>query len=161
MKKILPFALFALAGLLFTGCAAGEKIVGKNVQIDDITEFYWTYENINYNAHYQRYRFYVEDGKHMFYHVTRDRKDDYGPCSEEDTVKEGTFELSEEEWNRFFDLLTDGTVVNRKDSADSGDSGPWTYLYWKNDKGECQQYSFVSYERGREFETFCMELADR
>ncbi|MBQ1508181.1 MAG: hypothetical protein IIZ47_02045, partial [Erysipelotrichaceae bacterium] len=69
--------------------------------------------------------------------------------------------LSGEDWNRFFDLLTDGTVVNRKDSADSGDTGPWTYLYWKGDKGDCQQYSFVSYERGREFEAFCMELADR
>ena len=37
-------------------------IVGKKPTEKDITDFYWTYSNINRNPEFQRYRFYVEDG---------------------------------------------------------------------------------------------------
>ena len=70
-----------LAGLLLGGCGRlikSEYTVGTDVRQADVTEFYYTYENINYNACYLRYRFYVEDGKYYFYHEARERKDDYG-----------------------------------------------------------------------------------
>ena len=95
---------------------SGEMIVGTDIALEDITDFYFTKENINYNACYQRYRFYVEDGKHLFFHETRERKDDYGPCTEEDTVQIGTIELSDDQWAEFTALVQGGTVTERKDS---------------------------------------------
>ncbi len=46
-------------------------IEGTKAGIDDISDFYCTYENINYNAFYQRYCFFTYDGKHFFFHETR------------------------------------------------------------------------------------------
>ena len=154
--------------LILAGCGAGggslfskEMTVGKDIAADDITDFYYTKENINYGAFYQRYRFYVEDGKHLFFHETRQRPDDYGPCTEEDTTLTGTVELTEDQWDSFFELVSGGTVTARKESTESGGSGPWLYLYWKNDKSKYQQYSFASYGAQQEFEEFCLALTQR
>ena len=159
MKKIMPVTLCILTGLLLTGCRS-TYTVGKDIKADDISEFYYTYSNINYNAFYQRYRFHTEDGKYMFMHDTRKRENEYGPCTEEDRIAYGDLELTEAEWNSFFDLIKDGTVTARKDSAESGDSGPWTYLYWKKDKDKYQVFEFASYERKSAFEAFCAALAE-
>lgn len=136
-----------------------EMTVGTDICIDDITDFYYTKENINYGAFYQRYRFYEEDGRHLFFHETRERKNDYGPCTEKDTTLTGTVELSEEQWSQFFDLLRGGTVIARGDSAESGSTGPWLYLYWKDDKSKYQQFAFGSYGIQNDFEQFCLALA--
>ncbi len=136
-----------------------EMIVGTDIAYDDITDFYYTKENINYNACYQRYRIYTEDGMHLFFHETRERKDDYGPCTEEDTTLTGTIELSDGQWMQFIDLIKGGTVRSREDSADTGARGPWLYLYWKNDKSKYQQFSFESYETEKKFEEYCVLLA--
>ena len=103
MKKGLFLAISMMLAFLAAGCVtfggtgrtAGARVVGEDIQIGDITEFYYTYENINYNAFYQRYRFYTEDGKHLFFHETRERKDDYGPATEKDTTLTGTAELTD------------------------------------------------------------------
>lgn len=159
MKKK-PIIIGALSGVLLTGCKS-EYIVGKDIKVDDLTDFYYTYSNINYNAFYQRYRFFVEDGKHMFFHETRERENDYGPATEKDTTLTGTFELTDEEWTSFFDLLKDGTVIKRTEQTSSGDSGPWMYLYWKNDKSEIQEFTFASYSIQQSFKSFCEGLAQR
>ena len=149
-----------LAGILLSGCKS-EYIVGKDIKADDLTEFYYTYSNINFNAFYQRYHFFVENGKHMFFHETRERENDYGPTTEKDTTLTGTFELTDEECNAFFDFLKDGTVIKRKSDTGSGDSGPWMYLYWKNDKSEMQEFEFASYGIQQSFKSFCEDLAQR
>ncbi len=141
------------------GKTGGGKIVGKDIRMEDITDFYYTEENINYDAYYQRYRFYAEDGKHMFFHETRERKDDYGPCTEEDTTLIGTVELTKDQWTEFTELVKNGIVTAEKDSAESGGTGPWLYLYWKNDKGKYQEFSFESYGTEGKFEEFCRSLA--
>ncbi|MBP5608275.1 MAG: hypothetical protein J6X66_08430, partial [Lachnospiraceae bacterium] len=137
----------------------GKHVVGKDIAFSDITEFYDTEENINYDAYFQRYRFYTEKGKFFFFHERRERKNDYGPCKEEDAVEKGTSELKDEQWRVFCDLIGGGEVKARKDDASSGDSGPWYYLYWKNDRSRYQVYSFASYGKEKEFEKFCRELA--
>ena len=134
------------------------KIVGKDFQIEDITDFYYTEENINYGAYYQRYRFYVEDGKHIFFHETRERRNDYGPCTEDDTTLIGTIELTDDQWSQFTDLVSGGTVKAREDSAETGGTGPWLYLYWTNDKGKYQQFSFDSYDKEAKFEELCLSI---
>ncbi len=168
--------LLIITGIMFiamlAGCTANEEagemsllnkkmIVGTDIAFENINDFYYTEENINYGAYYQRYRFYVEDGKHLFFHETRERKNDYGPCTEEDTVQIGTIELSDDQWSEFTALINGGTVTARKDSADSGGSGPWLYLYWTNDKSKYQQFSFESYGTEAKFEEFCLMLAPK
>ncbi|MBR4758567.1 MAG: hypothetical protein IK078_00265 [Lachnospiraceae bacterium] len=170
MKKILKLTICILLFVLLTGCGESEeadtmpifsnaKTVGKDIQKEDITDFYYTVENINYDAFYQRYRFYVEDGKYFFFHETRERKNDYGPCTENDTTKTGTVELTEDQWSGFYELVKGGAVKAREESSDSGGTGPWLYLYWTNDKAKYQQFSFASYATEEKFVKFCEALA--
>ena len=94
--------------LAFAGCGKEmkETLTDRKIPTDDVTEFYYTCENINFNASYQRYRFYKEDGNCLFYHETRERPGEYGPTTEKDITKSGTAELSAEEWNTFLsDML--------------------------------------------------------
>ncbi len=172
MKKFIAVISVMLFVALLAGCGAREEaadmplsddkmIVGKDIRIEDITDFYYTEENINYDAYYQRYRFYVEDGKHMFFHETRERKEDYGPCTEDDTTLVGTIELTDDQWYQFTDLVSGGIVKTREDTSDSGGTGPWLYLYWTNDEGKYQQFSFDSYGTEAKFEEFCLELAPK
>lgn len=173
MRKYLLFVIM-ISMLIITGCTGnggedvkfrglfggGKNTVGEDITSDDITDFYYTEENINYGAYYLRYRFYTEDGKHFFFHERRERVNDYGPCTEDDTVVKGEMELDDAQWDKFFDLISDGKVSARKDSAESGDSGPWYYLYWKDDKSKYQVYSFASDKKESGLTSYCEELAE-
>lgn len=161
MKSINKVSLIVLGMILLGGCneTTKETITNRKIPFEDVTEFYYTIENINYNAFYQRYHFYVEDGKYMFHHETRERPNEYGPTTENDITNSGTFELSDEEWRGFLSYLKDGIVSARKDNLESGDSGPWTFIYWKNDKGKFQVFDFSSYDKLTRFEEFCFTLA--
>ena len=171
MRRLLSVVAALLLGVMLTGCGAGEdsgdmglfskkRIVGKDIMSDDITDFYYTEENINYHAYYQRYRFYVEDEKHFFFHETRERKNEYGPCTEEDTTQTGTIELSDEQWSQFYSLVTGGVVKEREESNEEGDTGPWLYLYWTADKSKYQQFSFPTYAQGQSFVDYCISLTE-
>ena len=162
MKAAKGVILMLLCMALFGGCgkSAEGTVTNRKIPTDDITEFYYTYENINFNAFYQRYRFYKEDGRYLFDHETRKKPGEYGPATEQDTTDKGTVELSVEEWKTFLGFLKDGTVSARKDSAESGSSGPWTFLYWKNDRGKYQVFAFSSYAVRVEFEEFCSALTE-
>lgn len=162
MKRIgglilIMFGFMALLG----GCGKGTKetITNRNIPPDDVTEFYYTVENLNYNAFYQRYHFYKENGKYLFHHETRERHDQYGPTTEADITNSGTFELTADEWKDFLAHLKDGTVCARKDSAESGSSGPWMFIYWKNDKGKDQVFEFPTYDARAQFADYCASLA--
>lgn len=173
-NRKMTLTLGLLAGTMITACAltgcgikAGpvdltipgtEKTVGKDIVMDDITEFYYTEENINYGAYYLRYRFYEEDGKYWFFYESREREDDYGPCTEEDATMVGTVELTKEQWTQFYNLVQGGKITAREDSAESGDTGPWLYLYWKGDKSKYQVFSFESYGKEVSFADYCVSL---
>ena len=168
MRKIIPFALCIMSLLLLTGCAAkpaspkagrGEKLVGTDITIGDVTEFYYTVSTSTNPPHYQRYRFYVEDGKYMFFHEKREG--DHWPLTEDDATVTGTVELTEAEWEEFFGCLRGGTVVKRTESLDSGSSGPWLYLYWDGDKSKYQEFSFASLAERAAFKELCEKLASR
>ncbi|MBQ1300502.1 MAG: hypothetical protein IIY25_05280, partial [Erysipelotrichaceae bacterium] len=139
MKKIMKALLSLLMIVPISGCS-GEKTVGRDIKIDDITEFYYTYSSSTNPPDYQRYRFYVDDGKYMFYHEAR--KGDHWPLTEDDITVSGKVELTEEQWKEFFGLLNNGKVKKREENLESGDPGPWLYLYWKKDGGEVQEFSF-------------------
>lgn len=139
----------------------GSIIVGEDIKEDDIGEFYYTIENINLDAYYIRYKFYTDDGKHMFFFEERQRPDDYGPTTEEDTIAKTEFEISDKVWLSFYDTITGGTVCERDDDPEDGDSGPWTYLYWSGDRDKYQKYSFGSQSGRKEFEQLCGKLVEK
>ena len=132
------------------------KIVGKDVSLSDITQFYYTYSTSTYPPEYQRYRFSAEGGKYLFYHEKREGE--HWPLREEDVTVSGTLELSQQQWAEFFAHLKDGEVRNRRESVECGSSGPWLFLYWKGDRSKCQEFSFASWEKKTSFEEFCVKL---
>lgn len=162
---IAGFMLIACGGKQDPGTAAvppGEEGSGESAwDAGDFLDFYYTKENINYNAFYQRYRVYEEDGKHMFFHETRKVEGDYGPATEKNTTLKGCFELTEEEWKEFLDLLGQGSASHRSDHPEDGGSGPWLFLYLKDGDSEGYEFSFSSYSLLKEFEAWCARLADR
>ena len=158
-KKIMTALLALYLGM--SGCLfnAKEKTVGEEIRMDDITEFYYTTDASTNPPHFQRYRFYVEDGKHAFYHEKR--QGDHWPLTESDVTVCGTLDISMEEWLVFYECLEDGIVTQREENLEAGNSGPWLYLYWKNDASSWQVFSFSSYVKQQEFVSYCENLRDR
>ena len=135
-------------------------ISGLSVPQGAIADFYYTYDWVGFNAHYQRYRFYEEDGAYWFYHETREIKNDYGWASEADITASGTVSLSIYEWEEFLDFLAGGSAAEPEDSLLDGDSGPWMYLYTRSgDTSVRYEYHFASGDRQLAFEAFCQSLA--
>ena len=155
MKRIVAALLAMLLGAS-TVSAAG-LTVGADVNETDITDFYYTVDASSYPPHYQRYRFYAEDGKKWFFHESR--QGGGWPQTEENTVASGTVELTDEAWAEFVACVAGGTVKAREEHLEDGDSGPWTYLYWTGDEGNIQEYSFASYGKRLEFDALCEKLA--
>ena len=135
-------------------------IRGLSISLGDITDFYYTYDWSGYNALYQRYRFYVEDGSYLFYHETRKAENDYAWASEADITASGTVILSIYDWAEFLDYLTDGSAADPEETVVDGDSGPWMYLYYQS--GELidrKEFQFASPDRRLAFEEYCRSLA--
>ena len=76
-----------------------KTVVGRDILAEDITDFSFTYEESD-SLTYQIYRFYMEEGKYIFFH---ERK-------ENDTISTGTIELTQEQWNSFFSWIKGGTI---------------------------------------------------
>ena len=134
-----------------------ERVVGTDIAFEAVSDFYYTYATSTFPPEYQRYRFYMEDGAPMFFHERREGE--RFPLQEEDVTVSGTVALTEDQWARFCACLEGGTVRTREESVESGDSGPWFYLYWSGDQGEDQQFAFASLEAQGEFEALCAALA--
>ena len=134
-----------------------EMTVGKRVALKDITEFYYTEAASTNPPSYQRYRFYLSDGKYLFYHEKREG--DHFPLREADVTVSGTVELSEEQWAEFLACVDGGSVQKRTESTDSGSSGPWLYLYWKGDRSRYQEFSFASTAQQAAFLALCHILS--
>lgn len=154
--------VFLTVSLLLTGCglfSLGGKVVGRDVSKDSFNEFYYTYSKTVNPPKFQRYRFYMEDGKPMFYHEKREGEKVF--LTEEDITVCGTMELSDEEWMTFWDYMCSGRVKKRENSVTSGGSGPWLYLYWDGDKEKYQQFSFNEEGMVLGFEEFCEGLKEK
>ena len=176
MKKIFWLGLIIVPALMFKALKdndsdkdsdnedlilnEGEYAVGVNIAPAEIDEFYYTFENINFNASYLRYRFYNRDGKHYFFYEKRERPDDYGPTDENDVTSKGDLQISDKKYAELISFLKKGIVTAREISDAVGDSGPWTYLYWQHDEDVYQQFTFVSYEAKEGFERFCADLME-
>lgn len=172
MKRCILTISIILVALALSGCGAGEQIkekpgavtggneivVGEDIALEDITEFYWTYSTSTNPPEYQRYYFSEDDGKYLFYHEKREG--DSFPLTEDDITIFGTVELTEDEWVVFCDYVKEGRVQAREESSGAGGSGPWMFLYWNGDEDIYQEYSFASQDQEAAFEQFCMDLMD-
>ncbi len=161
MKRSIVLILAFVTAIMLTGCAKVSKsefIVGQDIIANDITDFYYTESNINYDAYFLRYRIYKQGDDHVFFYERRERPGDYGPATEEDTVAKIEVVLTDDEWQKFYDLLSGGIVKPREDDATSGGSGPWTYLYWTGDETKYQVYSFESYGKEQSFVKLCESM---
>lgn len=138
-----------------------EMIVGKDIKAEQISQFYYTYSNINYNAEYQRYRFYIEEGKNKFFHETRQNPGGYGFLTEDNTTRIGDYEINKQEWDSFIELISEGRVEKRTEKTESGDSGPWMYIYWDKDKDKYQEYYFDTYDKQLKFVEYCESLIQK
>ena len=145
------------AFFLFAGNKA--RVVGKNIAKEEITEFYYTEDSSTNPPRFLRYRFYTEDGSYWFYHEKREGN--HWPLTESDITVSGAMKLTEEEWAKFFDYLNGGKVTGRGANTDTGNAGPWLYLYWNGDRSRFQEFSFAAYETRISFAAFCAELAQR
>lgn len=138
--------------------AQAEYVVGPDIGIDDITDFYYTVDAPLAASSYQRYQFYVEDGNRLMFHESR--QGGAWPLTEEYTVASGTVALTDGDWEAFYDCLRGGAVKRRSDEILDGDDGPWMYLYWAGDQGAIQEFTFASPEAQAEFEALCIRFAD-
>ena len=146
--------LIVMCLLVCAGCESGGKgmIVGEKIKIDDITEFYYTYDSSTNPPDFLRYRFYVQDGTYWFHYEKREG--DHWPLREDDITDSVDMELTREQWEEFFEYLKGGSVTKREESLDAGDAGPWMYIYWKKDKSKYQVFEFESWGRRKEFEEY-------
>ena len=157
--RMMTFAAFAAVLLVIlagSACRARQATVGTDVALSDVTDFYYTYSTSTDPPHYQRYRFFIDGGQRMFYHETREGGG--WPQTEKDITARGSRALSEAEWAEFFGCVKGGIVEDRREHLDSGGAGPWLFLYWKGDRGKCQEFSFSSPAARFAFEDLCARL---
>ena len=162
MNKWMIAAVAMLAGISIVGCGTGlfekkQYTVGKEITLQEITEFYFTYDSSAYQPSFLRYRLYTEDGQYYFHYEVREG--DHWPLTEEDTTDSLTKQLSSDQWSAFFETLKGGNVIGRSEDTSSGGFGPWLYLYWKKDKGTYQVFQFESPEKQHAFESMCKEMS--
>ena len=153
---IAALVLLALASAAFAAAYIGLP-VGKLVPAGSVRDFYYTLSSSTDPPVYHRYRFYEQGGKKYFYHEKREG--DHFPLTESDITVSGTAELTEAQWESFLSCLEGGKVRLRRQTADSGRKGPFTYLYWTLDLSRIQEYSFGSYGARLEFEELCARLS--
>ncbi len=158
MKVLFCFLAFAVIILGFgpMNPFARTMTVGTDISIGDVTDFYYTYSTSTNPPEFQRYRFYLKEGKPVFYHERREGN--RWPLTEKDVTVSGSRQLSDKEWAEFFDALKGGTVKNREEHTESGDSGPWLFLYWRGDRSKCQEFSFANSGSRLAFESLCSRL---
>lgn len=161
---IAAIGAICLCGVFFllTGCGIGmakEFVVGKDISITDIEDFYYTIDASTNPPQFQRYRFFKEAGKPCFYHEKREGNT--WPLREKHITKAGTLVLTDTQWKKFYSLLENGKVTKRKENASAGGSGPWLYIYWSKDKDVYQVFEFATATQKNDFERFCVDLVEK
>ena len=159
MKRIFLF-LFTIFLLCLAECTSAAEAGYTQIDqetakemiamFDGFTDFYYTYDASTAPPYYQRYRFYMEDGEFLFYHETREGGG--WPQTEEDITASGTLKLTEDDKKIFFSYLEGGTIKEPELNDESGDAGPWTYIYRGNGQ---EEYVFPSYGARLAFEEYC------
>lgn len=162
MLKYIGAAVVLISTIYVLGCdennmfSKKEYIVGKDIVVKDIKDFYYTIDASTNPPEFQRYQFTNKSGKYFFYHEKREGNT--WPLTEKHIMTAGSLELKAEQWAEFYACVDKGKVTKRQDDANSGGRGPWLFLYWTNDKKIYQVFNFASLEQKQKFENFCLNL---
>lgn len=162
MLKYIGAAIVLVSTIYVLGCgetnmfSKKEYIVGKDIAVKDIKDFYYTIDASTNPPKFQRFRFTNKSGKYFFYHEKREGNT--WPLTEKHITIAGRLELTAEQWTEFYSCVDKGKVTKRQDDANSGGRGPWLFLYWTNDKKIYQVFNFASLEQKRKFENLCLNL---
>lgn len=153
---ILFILLIAAFLVVFLFACASPLVVGDTIKFDQINDFYYTIDASTNPPFYLRYRVYTIDGVHTFYH--EERSGDHWPLTVEDISVSDSVELTEEQWAAFCKRIEGGKVSKRGESVDSGDSGPWLFIYWEGDEGSNQVFEFRDLDAQYDFRKWCEEM---
>lgn len=152
---ILVGAIFMMSGCGETS-AKNEYVVGKDIAVGEIKDFYYTIDSSTNPPEFQRYRFTNKEGKYFFYHEKREGN--VWPLTEKYITVSGSIELNDKQWSSFFSCVDKGRVTKRSDEAKSGGRGPWLFLYWTKDGKVYQVFNFATLEQKQDFEQLCVNL---
>ena len=134
-----------------------EMVVGKNISLDEITQFHCVRDSSVYPPVYTAYHFCIENGSAQFEYETREGNS--WPLTEEDIAILAAKDLTQEEWDELCSFLEGGHVKKEDEDLVDGDDGPWFTLYWDRDRSEYRTFSFATDESRRSFEEYCEHLA--
>ena len=101
MKKmdVLFILLIAAFLVVFLVACASPLVVGDDIKLDQISDFYYTIDASTNPPFLLRYRVYTVDGVHTFYH--EERSGDHWPQTDNDATVIEKREMTEEEWDSF------------------------------------------------------------
>ena len=159
-------ATLLLAGVFFLTAGCGESgaalsgkavfVVGKDISLTQVKDFYYTIDASTNPPLFQRYRFTNQNGKYTFYHEKREGNT--WPLTEKHITVSGTTALSAEQWAELGRCLRDGKVTKRVEDTSTGKRGPWLFLYWEGDKAVYQEFTFASLGQKKSFEELAARL---
>lgn len=153
-----------LLALFFAGCSGlteEEYMFGKDFKAEQVTEFYYTVTDTSYPPKYERRHFFKRDGGYYYFH---EKMEGSLPAYSEalaviDTGDERVRPITEEQWLQLTEILLGGKVTKRsEDITEGGGSRPAVFLYWTNDKGKYQVYSFKTAQAETDFLSFSAGL---
>ena len=156
MLALLLFAGERDMGLVLRMTLGRPLTVGNHIAAESISEFYYTLSTSTDPPHYQRYRFYLQDGSWQLFCETREGQS--WPLTEKDITHSAAVSLSDADTAELMRCLQGGAVTRRGSGTETGGREPALYLYWQQDGGEYQQFSFAGYEQRSAFEALCARL---
>lgn len=150
LAVVLGVVGFACMGVaVFLGISAHNNktlVVGKTLDVSEISEFYLTRSATTNPPYFQRYVFRDVEGKKELYHEKREGDKVFlGP---EDATVTGTIPMTDEEWNEFLSLIEGGTVSVPEEDYGTGGSRPYMTLYRKNQAENDNVREFSGRESG-------------
>ena len=80
------------------------------------------------------------------------------PLTEKDITHSAVVSLSGADAAELMRCLQGGAVTRRGSGTETGGREPALYLYWQQDGGKYQQFSFAGYEQRSAFEALCARL---
>ena len=156
MGAMVFIVVVLVAAIFYIQLDKKERVVGNDISLNSITDFYYTHSTSTNPPTYHRYRFYVDEGTYKFYHEKREG--DAWPLTESYITQSGTIDLTNEQWNEFLNYLNNGIVNKRNPKLETESTILSLYIYWNGDKGKYQVFSFESLNEKNAFLEYCENL---
>ena len=152
--------LCALAVLLAALCLDPlvPKWVGKQIPFRDVTAFVYTRASSTNPPEHTRWHLMLQNGTPVL--MYEQRTGNHWPLTGEDISASSTVTLTQTQWQTLLHCLQGGQVIRRTENPETGDSGPFMYLYWQGDRDSIRQFTFASHEREQQFLTLCRQYVN-